>query len=492
MSIILPQNSKIKPPLWPIDLGIITHNCAQLGLPGPGEGLELAMPMWEGVGRDVFDFIPQRMYPFTGTITWTANNIDFGTATDCYIDLSNLQLNTTKPFTIAFAYKMNAASAVNALFTLKTNTSQPFSAFIYNDANYYPICFGSSADWVTFRPSENFWSDWTKNFQTIVITFDGVDHTATSSYKVYYNGINKALIGTGGFNGTGQENRIGRFGNSAHYAKGIFKYFYVWPEKALNTLQAQILHNNNFGMFEPIRSPALWSFPLGPTTSAPTSVAPTTLPPTTLPPTSLPPTTLAPTSLAPTSLAPTTLPPTSLAPTSLAPTTLAPTSLAPTTLAPTTILPTTLQPTTLAPTSLPPTTVLPTTLPPTTLLPTTLAPTTITPTSLPPTTLWQSTAGPTTKPPTTTVAPTTLAPTTLAPTSLAPTTLLPTTLAPTTIAPTTLAITTLAPTTLGPTVPPTTGLPKEICIKTCNSIMIDNILCNSIITKELICYGNLC
>jgi hypothetical protein len=35
-------------------------------------------------------------------------------------------------------------------------------------------------------------------------------------------------------------------------------------------------------------------------------------------------------------------------------------------------------------------------------------------------------------------------------------------------------------------------LPKEICIKTCNSIMIDNILCNSIITKELICYGNLC
>jgi hypothetical protein len=204
--------------------------------------------------------------------------------------------------------------------------------------------------------------------------------------------------------------------------------------------------------------------------------------------TTLAPTTLASTTLAPTTLAPTTVAPTTLAPTTLAPTTLAPTTLAPTTLAPTTLAPTTEAPTTPVYTTVGPTTVHVATTPvPTTAAPTSLAPTTTAPTSLPPTSL-----APTTLPPTT-LAPTTSAPTSLAPTTLPSTTTAPTTVAPTTLAPTTLGPTTIAPTTIPPTtLLPTTGLPEEICIRPCNSPMIDEILCGSPITKELTCNGNLC
>lgn len=222
-----------------------------------------------------------------------------------------------------------------------------------------------------------------------------------------------------------------------------------------------------------------------PTTSPATTVAPTTLAPATTPvPTTPIYTTILPTTefVATTPLPTTTLAPTTPQPTTIAPTTVVPTTLGPTTLVPTTVLPTTVAATTLLPTTLAPTTLLPTTVAPTSLAPTTLASTTIAPTSLAPTTVIP-----------TTLVPTTITPTTVAPTTLVSTTLQPTTVAPTTIYPTTLIPTTVGPTTLPPTtLLPTTNIPEVICIKNLKSIITNEFITKSHITKELRIHGNLC
>lgn len=290
-----------------------------------------------------------------------------------------------------------------------------------------------------------------------------------------------------------------------------------WIKATYNSLWNTLLTYSSEEILTTVAPTTLAPTTLAPTTPSPTTLPPTTLAPTTLAPTSLPPTTVAPTTLAPTTLAPTSLPPTTLAPTtlaptSLAPTTLAPTSLPPTTLAPTTLLPTTLPPTTIAPTTLAPTTAAVTTLAPTTAAPTTVvvttvAPTTSAPTSLAPTTTAPTSLAPTTIGPTTIVptslAPTTAEPTTLPPTTTTPTTLPPTTLEPTTSAPTTIGPTTLAPSTLSPTsLAPTTNIPEEICVRECDSTIIQEIICMQFIntniscytpiTEEILCHGNLC
>ena len=420
--------------------------------------------MNEGSGDKIFDLSGNgNDGTQSGGVAWEGGNIHYDGTTGYHNIPYSPELYCPTEMTVCFRMKcdiVNHADLVPAIVSM----------YDYAGGNRMwgiTPCNGNNPDTWEIMVSSNGATNNRKSF-TSAITLDLDWHTvavtAQNQDKVwswYDNGIYKSKITEAEPSGywytyTNQESwlRIGGLSDAYNF-DGIVEYVMIY-NRILTPQEIQSLHANPYQMFE---QDPIWMFGqggAGVTTAAPTTTAPTTLASTTL----------APTTLASTTLAPTTLAPTTLAPTTLAPTTLPPTTLAPTTLAPTTLEPTTLPPTTLAPTTLVPTTLAPTTLAPTTLLPTTLAPTT--------------------------QVPTTLAPTTLAPTTLVPTTIAPTTLAPSTVGPTTLAPTTSVPTTTLTTAVPTTPGVEEICVKLCNSIITDEIICYAPINKEIICNGYLC
>lgn len=403
-----------KPPRWNISRAAVAYNCARMGLPVP----KVAHWMCEGSGVKAYDYSGNgNDLELKNQAYWESTKI-VGDTTDDYA-IAPCDLYTTGQytnFTWLFLYECTSlVGGVNTGIAQLANALTSISPFcLINRNSSGDLSFYANGG---YRITLNSFLSVGEKYIITVTNKNG-------DWCLYINGLLKGTYGTGQSNESTATHCYINNGYNG-YSGGKYEFNYIFPKTFIPT-QVQTLYNNPYGMFEPIRSPATWAAPLGPTTAAPT-LAPTTAPPADIRSAQV---------LAQVEWVehvPTTAPPTTAAPTTPPPTTGAPTTAAPTTAAPTTAAP-------------PPTTLASTTVAPTTPSPTTVAPTTSAPTA----------------------APSTAPPTTLAPTTPVP---------PTTLAPTTPALTTLAP---------TTAVPETICIKELNSIITKEFLATSFIAKEIL------
>lgn len=324
----------LKPPMWPIDPGLVWHNCQMMGLPMP-------VGLWwmpEGSGDKTFDYSGNGI---NGTLengaTWKNNGISFAAA-NSRVAVHGIApiIDLNQDFSVVAAFNKTASATYHDIYN-QSNTGDLNTGFGVGLTNVGGIRCQCYKD------------DDTYMFRQLGIGSgyeDGKDHcviiTKGSSFARYY--IDEIDLGSPVAVTPGACTTpdiayigIGKNGTSEDFL-GIIYFVYVF-DVTLAPAQASILSADPYGL---VRHPDYWALfgaatqGVGGTTAPPTTLAPTTLAPTTPAPTTVPPTTSPPTTLAPTTLAPTTISPTTLAPT-LAPTTLPPT-LPPTTVTPTTSL----------------------------------------------------------------------------------------------------------------------------------------------------------
>lgn len=252
MSIILPQNSKIKPAMWMCDPGIVAYNCARLGLPVP----VLAMPLWEGAGNKAFDYSGRKDNGDISGSTWQNQGLYFDGTGD-WIAVPDYDDITNQVSVFVVASRGNIVH-YNHLF------SRHPGWFISANTGTLVIQFGIDTG------------------STVGVAFDtfaNIPENTTSSYcgvyngatvKTYLNGIYKNQANQTGNISLAGFTRIGRYhGDTSYNWIGAVRLALLF-KVALSDTQQQILYNNLYSMFEPVRSPAIWSIPA--VGVAPTSV----------------------------------------------------------------------------------------------------------------------------------------------------------------------------------------------------------------------------
>ena len=144
--------------------------------------------------------------PFTNT-----KSIEFDGSTD-YVNISNTQVifDSTQPFSCSVWCKVNSYSSPQypALFLFKTDQSTGFVMFLSHTGSYKGINFGSNNNFLRRVAGDE--NDIPLNtWIHIVLTYDGVSRTSSSSYKVYLNGIEKTQVNSGLYATCPNENNIG-------------------------------------------------------------------------------------------------------------------------------------------------------------------------------------------------------------------------------------------------------------------------------------------
>ncbi|OHA42431.1 MAG: hypothetical protein A3H68_00475 [Candidatus Taylorbacteria bacterium RIFCSPLOWO2_02_FULL_46_40] len=115
-----------------------------------------------------------------------------------YINLgsTNNYITRTIPFSISFWLNLRGYTANNnkGLAIFKTTEGSPYEIFVSNNASYSPISFGSQdGTYIRLHPSTDFGSTLDSKWNYITITFDGVDSSAATSFKIFVNGDIKTL-----------------------------------------------------------------------------------------------------------------------------------------------------------------------------------------------------------------------------------------------------------------------------------------------------------
>ncbi len=127
---------------------------------------------------------------------------------------SGVTLNSTMPWAVSMDINLERASLVgsNGIWCLRTDQATPF-VFFANAANARYFDFGSSANFDRFFVNTAVFPDVRglvrKGWHQILLTFDGVDRTLTSSYKLYMDGANMALTDGAGLAVSTDQNAIG-------------------------------------------------------------------------------------------------------------------------------------------------------------------------------------------------------------------------------------------------------------------------------------------
>ena len=118
--------------------------------------------------------------------------INFGT--------SKVLFDSAKPFSCSVWCKVDSYSSplYPALFSFKTDQSTGFIMFLSHTGPYKGINFGSNNNFLRRLAGNQ--SDIPLNtWLHIVLTYDGVNRTSASSYKVYLNGTEKTQVNSDPF-----------------------------------------------------------------------------------------------------------------------------------------------------------------------------------------------------------------------------------------------------------------------------------------------------
>lgn len=258
MSVILLQSS-VKPAMWMCDPGIIAHNYAQMGLPMS----VFDIPMWEGAGI-AFDYSGHGNY---GTLesgaSWVRSK--FGSAirfdgSNDYIDCRTApatDLGAAITLSVWIKRSGDGSSDYPAIITKRVDANNAYSLryrpslnraelFIGYGDGYKIVGTNGDLDIGTWYHLMGTWDG-----TTLLLYLNGILQTNTDTTPLNTADTSGATLWIGKFD-TGTiypfEGNIGQI--------SIFK-------QALNLNQAQQLYINLCSMYEPIRSPAIWTSLVG-------------------------------------------------------------------------------------------------------------------------------------------------------------------------------------------------------------------------------------
>ncbi len=134
-----------------------------------------------------------------------------------FIDLgsSEVLFNSTSGFSFSTWCKLENYSVVSfpAFCRLKTDQATGFIIGLSDLSGYEGVFIGSNSNFLTARTQGDISSDFIGVWKHVVVTFDGINRTTLSSYKIYVDGQPVTLTNAGTFGTTLNDNRLG-YGNS--------------------------------------------------------------------------------------------------------------------------------------------------------------------------------------------------------------------------------------------------------------------------------------
>ena len=150
-------------------------------------------------------------------------SMEFDPASASYIDLGeDVLFNSTGSFSFSTWCKLDAYSPTYPpICKLKTDQSTGFVIFLSATSPYQGISIGSNANFIRAKTDGNISGDFIGTWKHVCITFDGVNRTVTSSYKIFVDGSSVALTTTGGFATTANENTLGLGSNPGLTFNGL-------------------------------------------------------------------------------------------------------------------------------------------------------------------------------------------------------------------------------------------------------------------------------
>jgi hypothetical protein len=144
--------------------------------------------------------------PHTASLQYTAStDTTLGTGTT---------LDTTLPWAVSMDIdlSLNSVTTNKGLWILKTDQATAFWMLVIGSNERY-VEFGSNANFDRFFPnnsiSPNTREKMFKGWHNVVLTFDGVDRTADTSYKLYIDAQSITLTNGSGLAGSTNKNAIG-------------------------------------------------------------------------------------------------------------------------------------------------------------------------------------------------------------------------------------------------------------------------------------------
>jgi hypothetical protein len=138
------------------------------------------------------------------------------------IDLgSSVLFNSTQGFSVSAwvnltSYNPGYPNIVN----LSTNQSDNFILSLSNQSGYTGVFFGSPSQFARGRTTGDISGDFIGVWKHVCLTFNGVDRTLLSSYKIYVDGSSVALVSAGSIGAVTSVNSIGDGGSSIRYFNG--------------------------------------------------------------------------------------------------------------------------------------------------------------------------------------------------------------------------------------------------------------------------------
>ena len=149
------------------------------------------------------------------------NSMSFDGASDL-IDLgTDVLFDSTGSFSFSAWCKLDDYSPqYPAICKIKTDQTNYFLIFLSQVSTYNGVNIGSVSGFMRAKTVGNIGGDFIGNWKHVCVTFDGVDRTNSSSYKIYVDGSLVDLTNTGAFASGSNENTLGFGANSLSYFDG--------------------------------------------------------------------------------------------------------------------------------------------------------------------------------------------------------------------------------------------------------------------------------
>lgn len=232
---------------WNIDQATVALNCARLGLPMP----VLAMPIWERAGSKAYDYSGKNN---TGILesdaVYERGGIYFN-RTDDVVEIDSVVESldiVSGPWSVFVVAKIDSSSSYeDTVFSFIDQSGADLLGLEADNVAGKPIKIVSSGH--TAGSGSNISMN---EIHSFALTMDGV------TCRCYLDGKFDYSVNPGSWSSWGPGLDGFRLGAQAtgNGMKGWAYVCFVFPDLLL-AAQNQILHNNPYGMFEPIRFPAI-------------------------------------------------------------------------------------------------------------------------------------------------------------------------------------------------------------------------------------------
>lgn len=167
--------------------------------------------------------------------------------TDDSIDLgsTDVLINYAQSFSFSAWVKLDSYSnsTYPGIAKLKTNTNKSWFIFLSNSTNYLGLNFGAESGFARVKTAGNISGDFIGQWKHVCVTFDGVNYTASSSYKVYIDSSPVSLTASYLFGSVPNSSSLGYVSTSSNAFDGLISNVSIFSTE-LSSTQVETIYNN--------------------------------------------------------------------------------------------------------------------------------------------------------------------------------------------------------------------------------------------------------